>query len=67
MCLVINWLRNPLLVRNSFECFFFFFPLFVLGGCLGLIFVIGIIFFISFKNINNIVEGAKCNFIETNC
>ena len=37
----------------------------VLGCCLGLIFVIGIIF-IAFKNINNNVEGAKINFIETN-
>ena len=23
--------------------------------------------FIAFKNINNIVERAKCKFIETNC
>ena len=25
------------------------------------------IFFIAFKNINNIVKGEKYNFIETNC
>ena len=55
---------------------------FVLGCCLGLSlllinFVVKIVkfisnfrsikFFIAFKKINNIVERAKCKFIQTNC
>ena len=55
---------------------------FVLGCCLGLsLFLVNffvklvkfisnfrsIIFFITFKKINNIFERAKCKFIETNC
>ena len=55
---------------------------FVLGCCLGLSLLLinffvklvkfisnfrSIKFFIAFKKINNIVERAKCKFIETNC
>ena len=55
---------------------------FVLGCCLGLSLLLvnffvklvkfisnfrSIKIFIAFKNINNIVERAKCKFIETNC
>ena len=55
---------------------------FVLGCCLGLSlllvnFVVELVkfisdfksikFFMAFRKINNIVERAKCKFIETNC
>ena len=55
---------------------------FVLGCCLGLNLLLvdffvkldkfisnfrSIKFFIAFKKINDIVERAKCKFIETNC
>ena len=53
------------LVRIGFDFFFFF--IFFYGVCfgcsLGLILSIELFFLVS-KNINNIINGVKCNFIE---
>ena len=43
-------------------CLYLFWVLFWLNFCYYANF-----FFLAFKNINNIIEGAKFNFIETNC
>ena len=68
MCLAVGCFPTPRLVRSQVRIGFdFFFLVFVLGCCLGLIFATRLIFFITFKNIDNIVEREKCNFIETNC
>ena len=47
-------------IRTGFDFLIFFF-----GCCWGLIFIIGLIFFyITFKNINNIVKGASEILLE---
>ena len=53
------------LIKTGSDFFFFFIYLCVLFG-LNFYWWANI-FFITFKNINNIVKGGKCNFIETNC
>ena len=45
------------LIRTDFDFLFYF-----LGCCLGLIFVVGLTFFIAFKNINDIIKGGKVQF-----
>ena len=57
------------LIKTGSDFFFFFVCVCV---CVCVLFGLNFywwanIFFIAFKNINNIVKGGKCNFIETNC
>ena len=57
-----------MLVRTGFYFlfilfYFYYLLVFVLGYFLGLIFVVGLIFFfIAVKNINNIIKGGKVQF-----
>ena len=50
------------LIRTGFEFFFFFFACVCFGVLFGLNFCCWDIFFISFKNINNIFKGGKVQF-----
>ena len=61
------------LIRTGFDInIYIYIYIFVACVCFGVLFGLNFccwanIFFIAFKNINNIVKGGKCNFIETNC
>ena len=66
VCLAVECSPTPRLVRSlvriGFYFILFYLVLFGINFCSWTRF-----FFLIFKNINNIVKGAKCNFIETNC
>ena len=50
------------LIRTSFDFFFFFFFFWVLSGLNFNFCYWANIFFIAFKNINNIIKGGKVQF-----
>ena len=77
VCLAVECSPTPRLVRSLVRIGFYFIFWFFSCVCFGVQFGLNFcliyikkiyiyIYFIAFKNINNIVEEAKCNFIETN-